>query len=1194
MLAKSINKRKLASQLQKSARQVSTNEHRMELAIELSSLLLSEANKVQSGHDKKMQSQLARMVEDLQGKTFTTNMTDECFRSNNSKRVANQLVYLIKEFGVPKYLDRFSKLQLSLFKTMGKPLSSSLIPLVKKLIRKETARVILPGEEDLLNKHIESRRKEGITTNLNHLGEAIQGEGEAKKKLVCYLSDLQNPYIEYISIKISTIYSQINMLAWEQTLEILKDRLRLLYREAIKNTVTNSAGETNPKFVNLDMEEYRDLYLTIELFKAVLSEDEFMDYKAGIVLQAYLPDSYQILKDLTKWAQERMARGGAPIKVRIVKGANLALEQIEASHKDWPQAPFTSKIEVDANYKKMLLYGTFKENAKAVNLGIASHNLFDISYAMILVAEREIEDYCNFEMLEGMAEHIRAVVKTVSNGLTLYCPTAQKHEFQHAIAYLIRRLDENTSPENFLRHSFNLKPDSEEFNKQADFFRYGCRLIHLIETVPRRHQNRTVKSESKSSTKFHNEADTDFALAANRQWADFIFDLCLQREFSEVPLIVHGQELLTEIKDFGISPNSGKDFFKYSKADFTHINLALKTAVSTATGWATTPTEERIDLLKRTAQLLRERRAEIISIMMIETGKHLTEADTELSEAIDFCKYYAESCQYWENNDSFKLSPIGPVLITSPWNFPCAIPLGGVVAALVTGNPVIFKPAPEAVMTGWHVVQALYDAGVSKKVLQFINCDDEPYGSMLISDKRIKACILTGATETAQLFLKLRPELNLLAETGGKNCMIITDMCDRDLAVADLIQSAFGHAGQKCSACSLAILEKNLYEDQSFLESIRDVAASMKVAPSYDPGSKINPLISPPNDKLFKALTTLEEGESWLLKPVQDPENKHLWSPGIKLGVQRNSFTFTTEFFGPVLGIVKADDLDHAIDMANSSNFALTGGIHSLDKREQEHWLSSIEVGNAYVNRGITGAIVQRQPFGGYKNSAFGRGFKAGGPNYLLQFWNISEKTGIPDLSHFPKELNSLKNHLGDSENICIQSWEKTIRNYQFEYDHYFTRKHDPSALRGQENYLVYQAVEKVTLILSPDDSAFDIYAIIAASLICKSPIHIVASEATLNELRIPQLKHKLISFSYFAGQDIGPHLHDSSQGRVRILTPPTANWQKTAAAKFCSLKALPVYKSGRLELLNYLRAMAVSDNYHRYGSLGNRQEKNH
>ena len=252
-------------------------------------------------------------------------------------------------------------------------------------------------------------------------------------------------------------------------MENLAERLRILYREAIKNKVQLPDGTTRPKFVNLDMEEYRDLQITKELFKKVLSEPEFISFSAGIVLQAYLPNSFEIQKELTEWAIKRVKSGGAPIKIRIVKGANLAMEQVEASLKVWPQAPYPTKIEVDSNFKKMVTYGCKKEHAQAVFLGIGSHNLFDISYTMLLQSENEVEPFVNFEMLEGMAEHISRVVHKISGEMLLYCPVAKKEDFQSAIAYLIRRLDENTGAENFLRHIFGLHPDTKAWNEQVEF-----------------------------------------------------------------------------------------------------------------------------------------------------------------------------------------------------------------------------------------------------------------------------------------------------------------------------------------------------------------------------------------------------------------------------------------------------------------------------------------------------------------------------------------------------------------------------------------------------------------------------------------------------------------------------------------------------------------------------------------------------
>ena len=1170
-----------------------SDSERAEAAVELAAQLLGEANRIQSNEDKKIQAQLARMMEDPDGKMFTTNMTDECFRSENNKRIANQLVHLINKHGVPKYLDGLSKVQLGFFKHLGKPLSKVLIPMVKKMIRKETSKVILPGESNILEQHIHERKLEGVTTNLNHLGEAILGEGEAAKKLATYLNDLEKKSVEYISVKISTLCSQLNLIAWEETISILKERMRILYHHAMKHKFTDPDENTYHKFVNLDMEEYRDLHLTIDLFKSILDEDEFLSYRGGIVLQAYLPDSYDYLKDLTEWSKKRMKRGGNCIKIRVVKGANLAMEKVEASQLGWEQAPYASKIEVDANYKRMLHFATLRENAEAVNIGVASHNLFDISYAMILVAERGVEKQVNFEMLEGMAEHIRKVVQELTHGIILYCPAAEKHEFQHAIAYLIRRLDENTSPENFLRHAFNLKPGTDNFKEQAQFFINGCKLINDIESKPRRKQNRlTEPSHLCHEAPFQNEADTDFCLPNNRQWAENIIDEYHSFKIDQIPMVIAGEEIKSDNHEKGISPNTGKPFFNYSLADKTQIEAVLECAENEFSSWNKKKTAERIKLIKETARIIRQRRAEIIKVMMLETGKHLMEADVEVSEAIDFCEYYSRSMQEWAAKDAFSTSGLGPVLVTPPWNFPFAIPLGGVVAALATGNTVILKPAPEAVLTGWYVAKALYDAGISKKVFQFVTCKDDPEGSLLVSDPRIKACILTGATETAKLFMRMNPALNLMAETGGKNSIIVSDLCDRDLAVKDIVQSAFGHAGQKCSACSLAILEKNVYEDKTFLETLRDAASSLKVAPSYDPASKINPLIHKPQGKLLQALTSLEKGEKWLLEPKQDSKNPHLWSPGIKLGVKPGSFTFTTEFFGPVLGIVKASSVEEAVEMANSSKFGLTGGIHSLDDREKRFWLNNIEIGNAYINRTITGAIVQRQAFGGIKHSSFGRGFKAGGPNYLVQLMNIREQSFPKEINNVMSEYATIKEILNSLAPAEVQTWEIAVGSYQYNLENHFQKKEDPSQLTGQENYLRYTPVEKVQFFIRGSEDYLDIFRVITAAHICNSPIEVICTESSASKFMLHELQLQGVTIKIANEEEQLNEIGSSEMAKTRIIHNIPEEWQKKAAEKFISLQANPVYSSGRLELLNYLKSTSISDNFHRYGNLGNKSQQ--
>ena len=570
----------------------SSREQRQAEAVLLAGYMLSEANRVESSSERAKQKQLARMVNDPMGKVFVTRLTDQCFRSDNRWRVADQITNLINTYGVPRFLGRFQRMQLSFFSALGPSIGQYFVPLIRRLVRSETSSVILPGETDPLSSHIAMRRKQGVRVNINHLGEAILGEEEAQRRLQMYLDDLTRPDIEYISVKVSTIYSQINLLGWDHTLAVLSDRLKQLYSAAKNNFYIDAKGNKRPKFVNLDMEEYRDVRLTVELFTTVLDDAEFYDYSAGIVLQAYLPDAHLYQQQLTTWAMQRVAHGGAPIKIRLVKGANLAMEKVEASLKGWEQAPYLTKSEVDANYKRMMEYGCMPEHAAAVRMGIASHNLFDIAYGMLLREEYGVSKSVSFEMLEGMADALRQVVQTLSGGMLLYCPTATKDEFQYAVAYLTRRLDENTASENFLRTLFDLKQGSRTWNEQVDYFSKACEEASSVSCQPRRPQNRLEKPRRQEfQSPFVNEADTDWSLPQNFIWAQRILHEWRQKPLLQIPIVIGGTECFDKCRTVTKEDPSilHKEIYIHALADKAHIETALATTIKAAEEWKKIP-----------------------------------------------------------------------------------------------------------------------------------------------------------------------------------------------------------------------------------------------------------------------------------------------------------------------------------------------------------------------------------------------------------------------------------------------------------------------------------------------------------------------------------------------------------------------------------------------------------------------------
>ncbi len=1155
--------------------------------IELAEKILVMGNAEMRRSEKKQAEQLARMMDDAPGKAFTLSLADRVFRPTNTGKSAEQFRHLVNSYGVPEYLSSFDKLQLRAGVKFSEYLPGIVMPMVTDQLRKESNKVILPSESNKLNPHLKQRKKAGIRMNLNQLGEAILGEGEAKHRLQQVIDRLNDPMCDYISVKISSVFSQIHLIGFEETVKALQERLRILYRTAMEQAVIMDDRTKRPKFVNLDMEEYRDLHLTCEAFKRTLMEEEFMRLEAGIVLQAYLPDSWEEQLKLIAWAKERVEKGGAKIKIRLVKGANLAMEKVEASLHDWEQAPYETKAMVDANFKRMLHCGLAKENIEYVRFGVASHNIFDLSYTLLLRELNDTKKDVDIEMLEGMANHQARVLADVSKNLLLYAPVVKKEDFHSAIAYLVRRLDENTSEENFLHDLFGMTPGSKAWENQKKRFLKACKEKDSTKYGPNRKQNRKTEEprQVNQGDDFQNEKDTDWALRHNAEWIREKIGIEAANPPAPIPLIIDGQEYTSQLLGVGRDPSKNNEkSYEFNYADFDTIELALACAERSREEWASTTTAERGQLLHNVGREIGRIRGELIAAMVRDAGKVPFEGDVEVSEAIDFCHYYADGLDRDGMKDGISAKPMGTICVAPPWNFPCAIPCGGVAAALMAGNTVIFKPAPQAVYTAWVLVQAFWNAGISRKVLQFVPTPENEIGRKLITDPRISGMILTGAYDTGEMFKEWRPDLPLFAETSGKDAIIVTATADPDMAVKDLVKSAFGHAGQKCSAASLGIIEADVYDNPAFLRQLRDAAASLKVGPSWEPDTVIPPVIQEPEGKLQHALTQLEPGEEWLLKPEIVDGNPCLWSPGIKLGVKPGSWFHKNECFGPVLGLIRADNLDDAIAIQNDSDYGLTGGIQSLDEREIAKWKKEVQIGNAYINRPVTGAIVRRQPFGGWKKSSIGPGSKAGGPNYLTMFCSWTEAE-LPQQLKTPDEriavlLEKLSKVLPDDAKRIRAAAGSQAKWWKDE----FSVEHDPSQVHGESNIFRYIPEKVITLRAEENVSDADIaIMMMAAKLIgAEFRISLPSNRAWINDFTEHYCSITIESLDEFKVR-----LPQIAR-ECRYLRYPGCSVETAREAEKTGMAVItrPAMANGRIEFLSCFKEQAVTETLHRYGNI--------
>lgn len=873
------------------------------------------------------------------------------------------------------------------------PVKANVVSMAAQFVAGETA--------DDLVKQFRKNAKAGLATTIDLLGETVVSEQEAdvflqrnmdvlnvvaaaiaKDPAPCF-SDVSDkgplPRLN-LSVKISALTPDVHPADPENSIAALKKRLRPILRRATE------VGA----LINFDMESYKLKDLTLRLFKSIFEEPEFAQKPAiGIAMQAYLRDCETDLRDLIAWARTNRR----PLSVRLVKGAYWDYETIMAQQRDWPIPVWQQKPESDANYEKLSLL--LLENIDVITPNFASHNVRSVAHAIAQAERLAIDPRAyEFQALYGMADELKTALLQSGHRVREYCAIG---ELLPGMAYLVRRLLENTSNEGFLK----IKNMGEATKDQL--LKNPVERLNTGNRIPDTEKSASNPVSGIRNPVFKNAPNTDYAQAAARERQRAALASVTANLGRKWPLVIGGKKVSPAEFLPSVNPARPTQIIgHWARASIADAEAALAAARAAQPAWARTPVAERAALLDRAAALMETRRAELNALLILEAGKPWLEADGEVSEAIDFCRFYAAEMRQLDQPAVTQIvpgercvqrwTPRGSGLVIAPWNFPLAILCGMTVAPVVAGNTVVMKPAEQTSVIGATLMEIFVEAGLPAGVINLLTGYGEDIGAHLVAHAKTDFIVFTGSRavgtkiwEVAGRTLPGQTGLKkVVCEMGGKNALIIDTDADLDEAIPATLASAFGFAGQKCSALSRLIVLEDVYD--KFVDRLIEAAAATPVGDPAQPGTVVGPVID--EDARKKILGLIETGkkEAKLAWQGTAPAEGHFVPPTIFTQVKPDAVIAREEIFGPVFAVIKVRDLDEAIAVANSTDYALTGGLFSRSPRALERAERELMCGNIYLNRGITGAIVERHPFGGFKMS--GGGTKAGGKGYLENFLN--------------------------------------------------------------------------------------------------------------------------------------------------------------------------------------------------------------
>jgi RHH-type proline utilization regulon transcriptional repressor/proline dehydrogenase/delta 1-pyrroline-5-carboxylate dehydrogenase len=1096
---------------------------------------------------------LAELLHDPRGFDFAVGVVDRVIRPDDPLVAARNLERLSRR--LPQFLPRLLRAAVVAGGGFGMLLPKPITPVTRAVFRRLVRHLVLDAAPKRLDRSLAGLRAHGVRIDARLLLDRARGVRQADEHLAGVAALLDRADVDRVTIRLAAVAAPLSLWGFDLAVEELVERVGPLFARAARG---------RGKAITLDVAEFGDLDLALAVFTRLLAVSELRAVDAGIALPAALPDTLPALDHLTAWARDRVAAGGAGIRVRLVPGDHAGAERVDAVLNARPLATWASRAETDAHYLRLLSRALRRESTDVVRVGLASHDVFMLAFAHLLAESRGVSDRVDLEPTLGMAPALVHVARADLGRPSMSVPVVAADEFADAVPYLVRRLEESTTVVDL--------DDPEAL--EADAVRFAASLALVADDIPGTHrrQDRSHQDVPRTPDPFAHESATDPALPGNRAWGREVLARAAHSTLGTATLAA--------------ARLTGEDA----------VRERVRAAAAAGREWGELPGSRRADVLDRAGEVLAAFRGRLAEVLVAETGATLPEADAEVNRAVDAAHYAAARARELAGIRGAVFAPRALAVVTPSRVLPVSVAASDVARALAAGSAVLLAPPRGAGRCAAVLVEALWEGGVPRDVLGLADVEGDA-ARALVTAPEVGRVLLTGSIETAALYRSWRSDLPLIAATTAVNSVIVTPSADLDRAVDDLVTSAFGSAGQSCAATSVALLVGSVGTSDRFRRRLADAVGGLATGAPFHPATQVGPLAEPATGRAARGLTQLAEGESWLVKPRALDDTDRLWSPGVRDGVAPDGEAARAGFLAPVLSLVAVDTLDDAIALQNASTFGLLAGLQSLDAAEIDTWLERVDAGGLVVNRPLEPGVARRRPFGGWKRSAVGAAALAGGPNelFVLGDWHPEEEEPSEEL-----HLDGLD----DRVRVTIEAFQPQLEFTSFDrvrraafsdeeaWTTEFSRGHDPSALGLERNVFRYRPAEVVVRLSDGADPA-DLARVLVAGVRTRARL-LVSSSVPLPSGLLPYVDDGTPLGRSLLGI-LGVQVEDDEAFRARVARGMPARIRliggdavalahATGGSPDVAVWAGAVTGAGRIELLPFLREQSVTVTAHRYG----------